>query len=403
MPAKRLRAAAPALALALLSGCGLFAPAETLPSIAPEAPVVQEMALAQQPTPTPTPTPEPVEHVLTFVGDCTLASSQYAQGTASSFSAVMGGDYGYPFRNVLDYFTGDDLTVANLECVLCSDSVPSSGKTFTFRAQPDYVNILTQGSVECVTLANNHSADYGEAGLQETRQTLEAAGIHYVNQNATALVTTDSGLTVGFYGGNFVTADQVRAGVSALREAGAQFVVAALHFGTEGSYRPNADQVAQAHAAIDAGADLVYGSHPHVVQTVEEYNGKYIYYSLSNFCFGGNTAPRDMDSFLLRVTVTEYGDGTVAVTDREHIPCSISSVEGWNNYQPTPYGADSEAWNRVMSKLDGSFTGPDLNVDYSFLSPTPETSDGGAVGEGGGTAEAPPPAGAVEAPPPAAA
>ena len=98
MSSKTFRAAALALALTLLPGCGLLAPAETLPSIAPEAPVVQELALAQQPTPTPTPTPEPVEHVLTFVGDCTLASSQYAQGTASAFPAVMNGDYGYPYK-----------------------------------------------------------------------------------------------------------------------------------------------------------------------------------------------------------------------------------------------------------------------------------------------------------------
>ena len=158
----------------------------------------------------------------------------------------------------------------------------------------------------------------------------------------------------------------LNAGIAAVKEAGAEFVIAALHFGDEGSYRVNADQRTQAHAAVDAGADFVYGSHAHTLQPCEEYKGVWIYYSMGNWTFGGNTNPRDKDTFILRLTVERADDGSVAVLEREHIPCACSGETNRNNYQPVPYEKDSEDYKRVLSKLDGSFSGQNLSIGYGY-------------------------------------
>ena len=162
--------------------------------------------------------------------------------------------------------------------------------------------------------------------------------------------------------------DQIRAGIAAVRAAGAEFVIAALHYGDEGSYHANGQQIDQSHAAIDAGADFVYGSHAHTLQPYEEYNGKYIYYCMGNWTFGGNTNPRDKDTFILEMTVERAHDGSVTVLERTHFPCASSGGTDTNNYQPVPYEKDSEGWKRVMSKLDGTFTGANLSIGYGYSS-----------------------------------
>ena len=109
------------------------------------------------------------------------------------------------------------------------------------------------------------------------------------------------------------------------------------------------------------------GHHPHVLQPIEEYNGGIIYYSMGNFCFGGHTNPRDKDSVLIQQEVIRTHDGAVSLGELTLIPCSISSSDR-NNYQPTPYEAGSEMYNRVLAKLKGVFDGSNLDVDYSNMS-----------------------------------
>ena len=344
------------------------APAQT-----PEAQTTQPPASpppAETPTPAetpapPTPTPEPTVYTMHFVGDCTLASDVYHQGGPEGYDTVIAGDFAYPFARTLQYFEGDDFTLANLECAL-TESKNATAKTFVYKAGAEYARIMTEGSVEFVSLANNHVLDYGQAGYDDTKAAVEAVGLAYAGRDEWALYQTEKGLLIGVYAVSFGSVEQIKKGVAAVREAGAQFVIAALHFGTEGSYHVNAEQIADAHAAIDAGADFVYGSHAHTLQPWEEYKGKYIYYSMGNWTFGGNTNPRDKDTFILRLTVQQDFDGTVTVTEREHIPCACSGETNRNNYQPTPYEEGSEGWNRVMSKLDGSFQGADLSIGYGY-------------------------------------
>ena len=398
------------LSVLLLSGCGTEAAPETLETVPVNIPdAVIEVPFEEVTDPVPEETteevteetteeptePEPAYFTLTFVGDCTLGSTPSSFGSSRSFVGTVGNDYDFPFAHVREYFENDDFTMANLEVVL-ADSGTAADKTFTFRGPTAYTQILTGSSVEAVTLANNHTLDFGTAGYASTKTALEEAGVAYVEANASTLYTTQSGLTIGIYAVNFTMDTQdMKQEVAALRQAGAQIVIAALHFGTEGSYRANSTQTTYAHACIDAGVDIVYGHHPHVLQRIEEYNGGIIYYSLGNFSFGGNTAPRDTDSAILQQEVIVWPDGTVSLGQLTIIPVSISSASGYNNYQPIPYEEGSEAYLRAMSKLDGTFSGPDLVVDYSNLhgdkeeettAPTEGSTEDGSAGESSGEA-----------------
>jgi poly-gamma-glutamate capsule biosynthesis protein CapA/YwtB (metallophosphatase superfamily) len=318
-----------------------------------------------EPTAEADPGPLPEYFVISMIGDCTFAGSQYIKGAAYSFEGVVGDDYAYPFAETLQFFEDDYLTIANLECTF-SDQGLYPRSTFGFLAPTSYVNILKEGGVEFVTTANNHSNDFGEAGYEDTVLTLQNAGIGYAGDNEGTFYKTDNDPVIGIYAAGFnANGFDAAAGINSLKEAGADFIIAVFHWGLEGSYHETSSQKQLGHAAIDAGADLVYGCHPHVLQRVEEYEGTYIIYSLGNWSFGGNTSPRDLDSAIARATLMRDVDGQMSVTGLELIPCSISGTTG-NNYQPVPYEEGSEGYMRALSKLDGTYTGPDLVVDYSY-------------------------------------
>lgn len=307
--------------------------------------------------------PQPEYFTLTFVGDCTLGSDPKSSGSGS-FVKVVGDDYGYPFRNVKEYFENDDCTFVNLEGTF-TESTARQDKLFAFKGPLSYGNILTEGSVEAVTIANNHIMDFGEEGLRSTKAVLDGRRIHYAERDSSVIFSTKSGLRIGMYGISFwMDKADMAAEVAALREKGAEIVILAMHSGTEGSYRPTEKQIDYAHAAIDAGVDIVWGHHSHRLQRIEEYNGGIIYYSLSNFSFGGNRVPSDQDTVIVQQQVVRQPDGTTQLGELTLIPCAMSSNSSVNNYQPTPYEPDSSRWKRAMSKLDGTYKGPDYIPSY---------------------------------------
>ena len=353
------------------------APAETETAPAEETaePTETETAPAEETVPADVevilPPPEAEEELkeerftLSFIGDCTIGSQPIQFNVMYSILWFIGEDYSYPFKGVIDYIDDDDLTVVNLEGTFC-EPMPNSGATFTFRAPANYVNVLTENSIEVASFANNHTMDYRQAGYDSTLATLEEAGIPYVEKDSSMIMTTESGLTVGFYALAF-TMDKadMEAEIAALREEGAEVVIVSAHWGAEGSYRFAQTQSDIAHAAIDAGADIVYGHHPHVLQQVEEYNGGIIYYSLGNFVFGGHHWPQDLDSAILQQEIIRSPQGEISLGELKIIPVSCSSLPAQNDFQPTPYEEGSEKYNRVLAKLDGTFTGPNLRVDYN--------------------------------------
>lgn len=344
-------------------------PNETLSSQTTGAPETEPAGtVATEPT-----EPTQQRYTLTFVGDCTLGSNYGDIYSPHSLVQTVGTDYGYPFRNVVSYFENDDFTMANLEVVLGNAGTPAD-KLFTFQGPAEFVQCLTGSSVEAVTLANNHVMDFGREGYNSTKQILDDASVAYAEQDSTCLFTTERGLVIGIYAAAFyIDPSDMAADIRRLKDAGAEIIVVSIHWGEEGQYRATGDQVYLAKAAIDAGADIVHGHHPHVLQEIKTYNGGLICYSLGNFAFGGNSYPRDLDSVIIQQEIIRDVDGTVHMGETKIIPCSISSISGMNNFQPTPYEEGSSQYERVLSKLNGSYSGADLNVDYEFLHPTEPT------------------------------
>ncbi len=293
---------------------------------------------------------EPTVQTLTItaVGDCTLGVTQ-DQSYDGSFHAYYD-SYGesYFFQNVRSVFESDDLTIVNLECVL-STSTNRVEKTFNLKGKPSYVGILTSSSVEACSLGNNHTYDYGEEGFQETKSVLEEASLTYAYSEQSGTYVTEDGVCVGIVSASLLSESSEKvsnmiAQIQSLKEEGADVVIACCHWGIEKDYYPNTFQQTTAHALIDAGADLIIGNHPHVLQGVEVYAGKVICYSLGNFCFGGNKNPSDKNTMIFQQTFSIV-DGEVQVEDLEAsiIPCRLSSANSYNDFQPTIATGDTKA------------------------------------------------------------
>lgn len=276
---------------------------------------------------------------ITATGDCTLGKTQ-KQGYDGSFAAYYDSrGEEYFFEGVRDVFEADDFTLINLECVLTT-STDRVEKTYNLKGDPSYVGIMTSSSVEGCTLGNNHSSDYGPQSLTDTQNALDGAGIIYGYNEHIGKYTTDDGLTIGVVSANVLSQNEqyinyLKDGIQTLKNEGTDLVIACCHWGIEREYYPYEFQQTLAHSLVDSGADLVIGTHPHVLQGVELYNGKVICYSLGNFCFGGNRNPSDKDTMMYQQTFT-YIDGQLQTdVNAQIIPCTISSASGYNDFQPT--------------------------------------------------------------------
>ena len=296
---------------------------------------------------------EPVSLTVSLTGDCTLGTDEnFDYGTSLNAYYESNGS-AYFFQNVRSIFEQDDLTIVNMEGTLTT-SATREDKLYAFKADPSYVSILTDGSVEAANLANNHSQDYGQQSLEDTKTALDGAGITHFGYDETAVIDV-KGVKVGLVGiyelyDHMDRAQQLKDNIAKVKEEGAQLVIVSFHWGNEKETVPDSNQTQLGHMAIDAGADLVVGHHPHVLQGIEKYNGKYIVYSLGNFCFGGNSAPSDMDTMIFQQTFTITSEGVQTDDNINIIPCRISSVYDYNNYQPTPC-EDGEEKDRILAKI----------------------------------------------------
>ena len=300
-----------------------------------------------------------VSFTISAVGDCTFGTDEnfaYEGSMPAKYDEV--GDFNYFFENVKSVLEEDDLTIVNFEGTL-TDSTTREDKQFAFKADKSYAEILTDGFVEAANLANNHSKDYGEQSYNDTMDALDEAGITNFGYDRVAIKKV-KGIKVGLVG-TYVLADglgvkdSMEKNILDLKDEGAQVIIASFHWGEEKAEYPNDVQVELAHAAIDAGADLVLGHHPHVLQGIEQYKGKNIVYSLGNFCFGGNMYPSDMDTMIFQQTFTLKGGKLQEDNVTNIIPCSISSVEDYNNYQPTPAAGEKETeiLNKITQRSQG--------------------------------------------------
>ena len=297
----------------------------------------------------------PVSLTLSVVGDCTLGTDETFDYDTSlnAYYENYGADYF--LQNVKDIFSTDDLTIANFEGTL-TDSDEREDKTFAFKAPASYASILTGGSVEAVNTANNHSHDYGDQSFDDTLAALDDAGIVHFGYDETAVMDV-KGIKVGLVGiyelyDHLEREQQLKDNIAKVKADGAQLIVLIFHWGNETETVPDSNQTTLGRIAIDEGADLVCGHHPHVLQGIETYKGRNIVYSLGNFCFGGNSSPSDMDTMIYQQTFTIDADGVKKDNVTNIIPCSISSAayDGYNNYQPTP--AEGDEATRILGKIN---------------------------------------------------
>ena len=305
--------------------------------------------------------PQPEENnILTITisaaGDCSLGNPQ-DQEYAYSFRQVYDHieDEGYFFANVQDYFNSDDMTIVNFEGVLTYSEERDETRTYNIKGDPEYARLLTAGHIEAVSFANNHRLDYGTRGSDDTVAALAEEGILYAYDKNVSVYETEKGIRIGIVSVNEVAwglgSEKLLAeGIAKLQEQGADLILACCHWGIERENYPTENQRYLGRKCIDLGADLVIGHHPHVLQGVEEYNGKFIIYSLANFCFGANRNPADKDTMIFQQTFT-FIDGVKQEDQQvQIIPCSVSSVKDRNNFQPTP--AQGEEAARIIERIN---------------------------------------------------
>lgn len=287
---------------------------------------------------------------LSFVGDLTLGN--YAgQGYSGSFDQEyekQGKDASYFLKNVRSTFEKGDLTIGNLEGPLTNENSHAQ-KTFAFKGKPEYVDILTEGKIDVVTLANNHSHDRFEKGMSDTIETLDQASIGHFGYEDSYIADV-KGIKIGFLGYSFPQSvtESMKEAIASLKQE-ADIVIVYVHWGIERDASPMTSQRNIAKEWIDEGVDLVIGSHPHVLQGIETYKGKKIVYSLGNFCFGGNKNPSDKDTMIYQHTF-ELENKEIVSESNDIIPCRISSTSSRNNYQPTLVDGDDAS--RVLRKVN---------------------------------------------------
>ncbi len=317
---------------------------------------------------------DPHKTTLAFTGDVNLG----ADWNLMSHYRRHGGDISKCISSDLIGMMKDaDILFVNNEFSISTGGAPLAGKTYTFRADPADLSIFGELGVDMVSLANNHIYDYGHEAFSDTISNLDRAGIIHVGAGENEAEASEiryvisGGVKLAFCAASSAevhrmtpVADGEDPGVMGIydtekflrvikeADANADIVIAYVHFGTEFSNALNDKQVAAAHSFVDAGADIVIGAHPHVLQPVEYYNGTPIIYSLGNFWF--NTS--DYDTALLSVSVSVgitpvlrlypcvSSGGDLALADEKDAARIIEKLNSWSS------SADIGEDNRIRER-----------------------------------------------------
>ena len=309
-------------------------PAETAASAAAEDNVFGSQSQAV-PDSTATPEAAPQENgtaLLAFAGDVMFSDEYLKEYDQSGISAIAD-------ENMLSHMQNADLFILNEEFPFSRRGEPMADKQFTFRTDPKYVSILKELGTDIVTLANNHALDYGRTAFEDTLETLDQAGIqrigggYSISEASAPAVCTVNGQRFAIFGatrvspsadwyagesqsGLFQTYDPAKLN-AAIQEArkSCDYVIVFVHWGIEKNETPEEYQRSLARGYIDAGADLVVGCHPHVLQGFEYYKGVPIIYSLGNYLFDNRTG----QTVLLEAGFSDENPPTVSL-----VPCQRS-------------------------------------------------------------------------------
>lgn len=290
-----------------------------------------------------------IKITISAAGDCTLGVDSRYNNTFNNYYKKNGS--AYFLKKVKKVFSKDDVTIVNLEGPF-TNATNRASKTFTFKGPASYAKILKKGSVEVVNVANNHTFDYGKKGYSDTLRTLKKNKIKYCRNGSIAYKTV-KGIKIAFLGFNQlegITSSDVKKAIKKAKKQKAKIIIVSFHWGIERDYYPSAIQKSLGRAAIRDGATLVLGHHPHVLQGMERYKGRYIVYSLGNFCFGGNTNPSDKDTMIFQQTFTIKNGRVAKNKDIKVIPCSLSSSSYTNDFQPRILSGKNR--KRVLKKIN---------------------------------------------------
>ncbi|MDD6799327.1 MAG: CapA family protein [Firmicutes bacterium] len=297
---------------------------------------------------------------ISFIGDCMLASNHGFDGQNSFNLAADENDPKFFFEKVAQYFAEDDWTVANCENVFTDEQLPETPKNYTpaywYRSKAANARIFTEGSVEIISLANNHTDDYGSAGAEHTKKAIEAAGLEWGNDSK-PLILEKYGIRIGLYMTTMYSEWYANRIIDWLDEVKSEtdYRIVYYHGGTERTYIPDSWRVRASKKMIDNGADLVIGVHPHVLQPIEYYNGKPIVNSLGNFIFGGSTRS-DNRTIIYQIKLSVY-EGEILSIGENIIPC-YEFVTVKSNWQPVPIESDDPAYKMIMEFLNGDAESP---------------------------------------------
>jgi poly-gamma-glutamate synthesis protein (capsule biosynthesis protein) len=325
--------------------------------------------------------------VISLLGDCSIGDAYQSRYIASSFTQVTAQNgFDWPFSTISAYLKSDDLTLANLEVSL-TDRKPQTRKKFSLIAPASHVEVLLQGGVDAVNTVNNHCLDYGREGYRDTLQALDDAGIGSFGtlypdtdrEIGRVLVRTVKGVRIGMIGFSYpkwADVEHARKRIEALREQGCQLVIVSMHWGRELHAQPELGQRTIGKGLIDAGADVVYGHHPHVIEPIQVYKGKPIFYSTGNFIFG-TMGRADPDTGIFQLIYRL--DGGVALDTLRVIPLRTRGMGDFRPYELIGAAERTALFTKlqkIRQKLEGVQNLPD-----SFLETGVARFENGALVE----------------------
>ena len=353
------------LAVLQLLSCAVSAAAAEWDPTDPNDPLLWEPDLPEFDGPMPsTPrlgeTEDAFSIVVSFTGDMLLASLHGKRAAGNFLDYAARQEPEYFLQHVRPIFEADDFTVVNLENVLTDRNLTPKEKAtdpaYWFRAPAATTDILTSSGVEAVSLANNHTGDYGTAGYKDTVKAVSAAGLEYGGNDRTFYLEKN-GYRVAVICHGLWNEGQAAGIVRRIKaaEKESDFQVVFYHGGKEGVHAPEAWRVRASRRLIEGGAELVLGNHPHVLQPREVYKGREIVYSLGNFCYGGSRRPENR-TIIYQLTL-RVENGELAETESEMIPCYVHTGSTVNNYCPAPI-TDEEQRKQVLDFMDGSAKSP---------------------------------------------
>jgi len=366
-------------------------PVTPIPTSTPEVPqatMEPEPTFTEETQPSETPEPSPTE----ATKDGAISGlPQESNSAGNTVKLSFGGDvifagkvgellkktgFDYPYARLNGLFKQDDLSIVNLETPVTDGGTSATNKQYVFKSPPGALDNLKAAGIDVVNLANNHTLDQGEQGLRETLSHLEQRDISHVgaglNEESaySAQYFERKGITIAVLGFTRVMPESSwqatknkpglasvydsSKGLRAIAEAKkkADVVVVVVHWGTERMSQADAKQQSLGHSFIDAGADLVIGGHPHVLQGIEPYKGKWIAYSTGNFIFTRSTTPATWDTAVFEAECNVKGQCSMKLKpfDAElGQPVPMSSEDGLKLFNTI----ESISWGRIKIDSEG--------------------------------------------------